>query len=423
MPSLLHTLGEAKQERHTNSEPAVSFKWKLHSDMAEEINQPDPPVGDTARFDRADGLSFAITSSLALAVYLFTLAPDVTLENSGMLCTGALYDGVVMPPGYPLWTIYSWLFTKLLPFSNIAWRVAVGSAVAAALACGIVALTVSYGIRFLMEESTGFEHLTSQERKWLRIVCGYVTGMALGLSGVVWRKAVIADVWTFSLLLFAAILCQSLRWMMDPGMKQFLCAGFFLLGLLLSSSQEMIVMLPGLVFIGILNDRNLGRDLALTVLPLAAIFTTWNTFGLWTVFPRIWSWPILVIFATGVAPGLAVMVHTRRFGSTWKFAALCNISFFLGLSLYLYLPLASMTNPPMNWGYSRTGEGFFGVLSRYQYDRVNPTGNLGRYAYQLWIFVKMSGKEFGWLYLLLAALPLCLIPSKSSSSAGETPEV
>jgi hypothetical protein len=392
--------------------------------MAEEINQSDAAsdaaatafmgvtaAGHGARFDRVDWLSLAITSLLALAVYLFTLAPDVTLEDSGMLATGAFYGGVVEPPGYPLWTIYSWLLTGLLPFSNIAWRVSAGSAVAAALASGIVALIVSYAGRLLMEDSAGFEHLTSRERRWLRMVCGYVAGLALGLSGVVWRKAVIADIWTLSLVLFTAILCLSLRWMMEPGEKRFLCAGFLLLGLLLTGRQEMLVTLPGLVYIAMLGNRNLGRDLALTVLPLAAILTTWNHFGVWIDFPRYWSWPLLMMFSAVAAFGLAIVVSTRRFGSTWKFTLLCHISFFLGLWPCLYLPLASMSNPPMDWGYARTVKGFFHVVSRAQYERFHPTGDLGGYANQLWMFLKMSGKEFGWMYLFLAALPLCLILS------------
>ena len=106
--------------------------------MADDIQHPEAPADSVARLDRADGLSFAITSLLAFSVYLLTLAPDVTLEFSGLMSTGAMYAGVPHPPGYPVWTLYSWCFTKLLPFSNIAWRVAVGSAVASALACGLV---------------------------------------------------------------------------------------------------------------------------------------------------------------------------------------------------------------------------------------------------------------------------------------------
>src|SRR4051794_39844400 len=84
-------------------------------------------------FQAADWLSFSITTTLALIVYLWTLAPNVTLGLSGIYCVGAMYAAVPHPPGYPLWTIYAWLFTVTLPVSNIAWRVGVSSAVAGAL--------------------------------------------------------------------------------------------------------------------------------------------------------------------------------------------------------------------------------------------------------------------------------------------------
>ena len=91
-----------------------------------------------------------------MAVYLRTLAPEVTLRYSGLLSTSANYAGVAYPPGFPVWTLYSWLFVHLLPFSNVAWRVAVGSAVAAALASGLVALMVSRSGAMLLENTPAF---------------------------------------------------------------------------------------------------------------------------------------------------------------------------------------------------------------------------------------------------------------------------
>src|ERR1017187_6422513 len=149
--------------------------------MVEEIHKTGTTADRTAfdeppsaRFDRADWVSFTVTTFLLLAIYLITLAPDVTLENAGYFATAAKNAGVPSPPGYPLWTVYSWLFTKLLPFSNLAWRVAAGSAFASASACGIIALIVSFGGGILMKGSSSFAHLTRLQQKWLRTVCGYV---------------------------------------------------------------------------------------------------------------------------------------------------------------------------------------------------------------------------------------------------------
>src|SRR5690606_23674469 len=67
---------------------------------------PTPPF-----FRRIDWICFGITTLLVLIGYYLTLAPDLTLEDSGELAVGSMYAGVPYPPGYPVWTIYTWLFT------------------------------------------------------------------------------------------------------------------------------------------------------------------------------------------------------------------------------------------------------------------------------------------------------------------------
>src|SRR3989442_10302015 len=78
---------------------------------------------------RIDWLTFGITTLVVFIGYYLTLAPDLTLEDSGELAVGSFYAGVPHPPGYPGWTIFTYLFTVLVPYSNVAWRVALASAV------------------------------------------------------------------------------------------------------------------------------------------------------------------------------------------------------------------------------------------------------------------------------------------------------
>lgn len=55
-------------------------------------------------------------------LYVRTLAPTVTSEDSGELITAAYTLGIAHPPGYPLWCILGKLFS-LIPLGNVAWRV------------------------------------------------------------------------------------------------------------------------------------------------------------------------------------------------------------------------------------------------------------------------------------------------------------
>lgn len=60
----------------------------------------------------------------------------------------------------------------------------------------------------------------------------------------------------------------------------------------------------------------------------------------------------------------------------------------LGVAFYGYMPIASDTNPPMNWGYPRTWEGFKHALTRGQYEKIAPTTMFSP------LFVKQLGAYF-----------------------------
>src|SRR5437762_2371511 len=59
-------------------------------------------------FRKIDWVSFGLTTLFVFIGYLLTLAPDLTLEDCGELSVGSFYAGVPHPPGYPVWTIYTW---------------------------------------------------------------------------------------------------------------------------------------------------------------------------------------------------------------------------------------------------------------------------------------------------------------------------
>src|ERR1017187_8279944 len=101
---------------------------------------PAAPAKVAPMFRPNDWLTMAITFGVIWIVYLLTLAPEQTLEDSGELCTGAYYAGIPHPPGYPFWSVYAWFWTEILPFGNVAWRVEVGESFAAAMGCGLLAL-------------------------------------------------------------------------------------------------------------------------------------------------------------------------------------------------------------------------------------------------------------------------------------------
>src|SRR5438552_3977111 len=133
-----------------------------------EKGGPPPPGPVPPLFRRVDWITALIATVIVFIGYFYTLAPDVTLEDSGELAVGSFYAGVPHPPGYPVWTIYTWLFTVLFPFSNIAWRVALSSAVAGAVSCGLLGLIVSRGRSMMIE---GVAELRNLDKKLESLLC------------------------------------------------------------------------------------------------------------------------------------------------------------------------------------------------------------------------------------------------------------
>src|SRR5579863_6392655 len=124
---------------------------------------PPPPSGKVPPlFRKIDWITLLIAFGVVWVGYLITLAPEVTLEDSGELCTGAFYAGIPHPPGYPFWSIYSWLWTEILQMGNVTWRVEVGESFAAAMGCGLVALLVSRGSSMLMESISDFKDIAGK---------------------------------------------------------------------------------------------------------------------------------------------------------------------------------------------------------------------------------------------------------------------
>ena len=132
---------------------------------------PLPPL-----FRGIDWWTFGLTCLVVGIIYFLTLAPEVTLEDSGELCTGAFWAGIPHPPGYPFWAIYSWLWTVFVPFSNVAFRVELGEAFAAVMACSLVAIMVSRGSSMLIEGIEELRSIPAKSENAICLVCGFTAG-------------------------------------------------------------------------------------------------------------------------------------------------------------------------------------------------------------------------------------------------------
>src|SRR5689334_16644710 len=79
---------------------------------------PPAPGKVPPLFRKIDWLTFALTFLAVFIGYYLTLAPEMTLEDSGELAVGSFYAGIPHPPGYPVWTLFTYLWAKLIPVGN-----------------------------------------------------------------------------------------------------------------------------------------------------------------------------------------------------------------------------------------------------------------------------------------------------------------
>jgi tetratricopeptide (TPR) repeat protein len=365
-------------------------------------------------FRRIDWLTLLITCGIVWVIYFLTLAPELTLEDSGELVTGSLYAGIPHPPGYPVWTIYSWLWTVLVPWGNPAWRVALAEAFLGGLACGLLSLMVSRGSSMFIESIEEFKGMTGKWENAICLVSGCVAGLLLGLDGFMWKESVAVNrIAVSSVPWFLVVLLCLLRWFYAPHQYRYLYWSLFVLGVCFTTHQSLIVAGIGVQIAIAAAHQRLGRDIFFFNFLLYLGYYVFGAMAGHYIFPNIMEKPGLrfLFNAIGVGSLLACLwltIKTKGFFTEWYRVVFLGLLWICGISFFLYMPLAGMTNPPMQWGYPRTIEGFWHALSRGQYEQPNPTNLVaepGRFVGQLGMLVRGVAEEFTWVYMFLALVP------------------
>ena len=172
-------------------------------------------------WSRAELLCAGAVFFLALLLYSWTLAPTVTLIDSGELIVAAHGLGVAHPPGVPLWIILAHL-ASLVPLGNVAQRINFSSALFAALACATVTFVVSeLMITASYLGASKRSKKATQQRKSVEasgvgspsiFAPAIGAGLLLAFSRTLWSYATIAEVYTLNALLILIVFFLVLRW-------------------------------------------------------------------------------------------------------------------------------------------------------------------------------------------------------------------
>ena len=234
-----------------------------------------------AYFRRIDWTAFWGATLIAFLVYFFTLGPSVGLEDSGELATAADHLGVPHPPGYPFWSLCSWIFCRLFSWVTYrgqptpAWAVSLFSAVAGAFAAGCTAMLICRSGSDMLdsvpagdadEEKEGADVRT--RRNALMALAGGLGGsLVFAFSPVEWSQSTIVEIYSLNALFLMAVFLLSYRWMRCPS-DRILWLTAFVFGLGLTNYQVLLLAAIPLAIIIALRNIRMFRDFCLILIPI-----------------------------------------------------------------------------------------------------------------------------------------------------------
>ncbi|MFA5778563.1 MAG: DUF2723 domain-containing protein [Elusimicrobiota bacterium] len=271
--------------------------------------------------------------------YLFTLHPAISVGDSGELITAAYTLGIAHPPGYPLWTILGKIFTIIIPFGNIAYRINLMSAFFGACTCAIFYFIIKKIV--IVEENN--------EKKLSAAHALSASAIVLCLSSTLWSQSIISEVYTLNAFFVVLIIYL----------------------LLTESDLRLVVFIYGL---------SLANHYIMFLFgPVFAFYLIWKN-------PKVFNLKTI----------LSLLI------------------FFLpGLFLYLYLPVRSSANPPIDWGNPENLKNFIAHIGRFQYKGLELAAKVGFTTKLIFIrnFFSQLVQNFG-LFAVLSVFGLISLIKK-----------
>ena len=198
------------------------------------------PASNTSRpFPRASLWWPISLFVITLAVYLSTLASGLVRGDGGELQYTLATLGVAHPTGYPLYSLLGWLWTKILPFGPVAWRVNLISAI-----CGAAAVALVYG---------------SVYRLVRRVLPALAGSLFLAFSPAFWLLSSVTEVYAPHALFVALVLYLLLVWRdAGPRRPRLLILVALVYGLSLSHHRTMLLLAPAMALFVFLESRPSG---------------------------------------------------------------------------------------------------------------------------------------------------------------------
>ncbi len=174
---------------------------------------------------------YILTGFIAFIFYMLTIAPSVIQIDTGELAAVQCTLGIAHPTGYPIFTIFGYLFSLIpLPFSKI-FQLNLLAALYCAAAVSIFSLTV----KLVLDNLAAFQFIKQSKGKSKRkkkdsnkniqsdntsnfeltetykIISAVFSGLFLALSKTFWFQSTSVEVYSLHLLLIAIIILTLIK--------------------------------------------------------------------------------------------------------------------------------------------------------------------------------------------------------------------
>jgi len=211
---------------------------------------------------------------IALVVYIRTLAPSIVFGDAGELTIAAHGSGIAHPPGFPIWCIFTKLFT-LLPINNVAWRASLATAFYSAVG---VALTF-----ILIKEVLG--EIFPKVKRSVVPTTAFLLSLSVAFTQSLWSQSVSAEVYSLDFLFSVLIALVLFRWYQHRDNRLLILLSF-LSGLSLTNHYFVGLLLPAAALFVLITDWKIVKN--------------WKLIGL-----------VLLAFSMGLLPYLYLPLRSR----------------------------------------------------------------------------------------------------------------
>ncbi len=230
-----------KAKEHKTARKKVTLNDIVsYDDMKDDANKKDSAVSISSLFNILDSLdsskvyNFCVVMFVSLFIlygYIITVSPSIAGGDSGEVVAEGCILGTAHPPGYPIFTIMTYLVTKYIYFTNYspALRINITSTIFTTLAAMFIGLSIKN------------IWIKNHRKGSISTAGGIILAMGtFSFSPLIWQYAVTAEVFPLNTFFASLIVYLVVRFSIERNIK-IAIFGAFICGLALCNQHTIIL--------------------------------------------------------------------------------------------------------------------------------------------------------------------------------------